>query len=37
MQIRSAEKIMTNIGFEFEKFTIPAKAEAMLIEVSEVA
>lgn len=37
MQIRSAEKIMTNIGFEFEKFTIPAEAEAMLIEVSEVA
>lgn len=37
MQIRSAEKIMTDIGFEYEKFTIPAEAEAMLIDVSEVA
>lgn len=36
MQIRSAEKIMTDIGFEHEKFTIPAEAEAMLINVAEV-
>lgn len=36
MQIRSAEKIMSDIGFEYEKFAIPAEAEAMLIDVSEV-
>jgi integrase len=36
MQIRSAEKIMTDIGFEHEQFAIPTEAEAMLINVSEV-
>lgn len=37
MQIRSAEKIMSDIGFEYEKFSIPEEVEAMLIPVSEVS
>jgi integrase len=36
MQIRSAEKIMTDLSFEYEKFSIPTEAEAMLIDVAEV-
>ncbi|WP_323066399.1 hypothetical protein [Aeromonas jandaei] len=35
MQIRSAEKIMSDIGFEYERFKIPPEAETLLIHVQE--